>query len=75
MLNLRDTEGGRQILTADGFTGESILLDWVCVAHLIKSFTGNYPLTICEITDEGVNAYEIYVNAINDYFRQYRKDK
>jgi DNA-binding transcriptional ArsR family regulator len=40
-----------------------------------KSFKGNYPLTTCEITEKGINAYEIYVNSIDDYFKQYKNDK
>ena len=40
-----------------------------------KSFKGNYPLTTCEITEKGIHAYEIYVNAIDDYFKPFRNDK
>ena len=40
-----------------------------------KTFKGNYPLTTCEITEEGVNAYEIYVNSIDEYFKQFKTDK
>lgn len=39
-----------------------------------KSFKGNYPLTTCEITEKGVDAYEIYVNSIDEYFKQYKRD-
>ncbi len=41
--------------------------------EVIKSFKGNYPLTTCSITEKGINAYEVYVNAIDDYFKQYKK--
>jgi DNA-binding transcriptional ArsR family regulator len=34
-----------------------------------KSLKGNYPLTICSITQKGIEAYEIYINAISDYFK------
>ena len=34
-----------------------------------KTFKGNYPLTTCEITDEGVDAYENYINSIDEYFK------
>lgn len=34
-----------------------------------KSLKGNYPLTICNITDKGIAAYETYVNAISEYFK------
>lgn len=40
-----------------------------------KSFKGNYPLTTCEITEEGVNSYETYVNSIDEYFKQFKNDK
>ena len=34
-----------------------------------KSFRGNYPLTTCEITEKGVDAFEQYVRAISEYLR------
>jgi len=34
-----------------------------------KSVKGNYPLTTCNITQKGVEAYEIYINSISEYFR------
>jgi DNA-binding transcriptional ArsR family regulator len=40
-----------------------------------KSFKGNYPLTTCQITEKGVNAYETYVNSIDEYFKQFKNDK
>lgn len=40
-----------------------------------KSFRGNYPLTTCEISEEGVNAYELYVNSINEYFKHFKSKK
>jgi DNA-binding transcriptional ArsR family regulator len=40
-----------------------------------KSFKGNYPLTICEITQKGIDAYEVYVNAINEYFKEFKTNK
>ena len=39
-----------------------------------KSFKGNYPLTTCEITEKGINAYEIYVNSIDEYFNQFKNN-
>ncbi len=33
-----------------------------------KSFRNNYPLTTCHITQEGVKAFETYVDAISGYF-------
>lgn len=40
-----------------------------------KTFKGNYPLTTCAITDEGVDAYETYINSIDEYFKQFKNDK
>lgn len=37
-----------------------------------KSFKGSYPLTTCSVTQKGVNAYELYVNTIDDYFKPYK---
>lgn len=34
-----------------------------------KSSKGNYPLTICNITDKGIASYETYVDAISGYFK------
>lgn len=42
---------------------------------VIKSFKGNYPLTTCEITENGVNAYENYVHSIDEYFKQFKNEK
>lgn len=35
-----------------------------------KSTKGNYPLTLCQITKEGITAYEKYVHSISEYFRK-----
>jgi predicted transcriptional regulator len=35
-----------------------------------KSFRKNYPLTTCNITTKGVEAFEKYVNALQGYLRQ-----
>lgn len=40
-----------------------------------KTFKGNYPLTICEITEKGVNAYEAYVNTIEEYLKEFKNKK
>lgn len=34
-----------------------------------KSLKGNYPLTICNITDKCVDFFEVYVNSISSYFK------
>ena len=35
--------------------------------EITKQFKGNYPLTICKITSEGLLAFEQFINAINSY--------
>lgn len=35
-----------------------------------KSFRGNYPLTTCEITGKGAEAFEKYIEAISDYLNK-----
>jgi DNA-binding transcriptional ArsR family regulator len=40
-----------------------------------KSFKGNYPRTTCKITEEGISAYESYVNALEDYFKGFKRNK
>ncbi len=35
-----------------------------------KSFRNNYPLTTLKITEIGINAYENYIDAMNDYFNK-----
>lgn len=39
-----------------------------------KSFRNNYPLTTVKITEKGMLAYEEYVEAISDYFRNLNKE-
>jgi len=40
---------------------------------IVKSFKGKYPLTTCSLTQKGINAYEKYVNAIDEYFKEFKK--
>jgi DNA-binding transcriptional ArsR family regulator len=35
-----------------------------------KQFKDNYPLTICKITQEGVQAFENYVKALQSYMHK-----
>ena len=37
-----------------------------------KSFKGNYPLTECEITQKGIDAFETYINSIEEYFNKFK---
>ena len=34
---------------------------------VIKQFNKNYPQTICKITDRGIDAFELYVKALQTY--------
>ncbi len=34
---------------------------------VVKQFKENYPQTICKITAKGIEAFEIYVNALQSY--------
>lgn len=36
---------------------------------IVKMAKGNYPLTVCSITEKGIDAYEKYVEAISGYFK------
>ena len=40
-----------------------------------KSFRGNYPLTTCEISNKGIDAYDVYVDSISSYFEAFKKNK
>jgi len=35
--------------------------------EVTKQFSNNYPQTICKVTPVGVNAFEIYVKALQSY--------
>lgn len=37
---------------------------------VVKQFKDNYPQTICKITSKGINAFEQYVKALNEYIRK-----
>jgi DNA-binding transcriptional ArsR family regulator len=38
--------------------------------EVTKQFKDNYPLTICKITQQGVQAFEDYVNALQTYMHK-----
>ena len=37
---------------------------------VVKSFRNNYPLTTLKITQKGIEAYELYIDSITEYFIQ-----
>jgi DNA-binding transcriptional ArsR family regulator len=43
--------------------------------NVVKSFKGNYPHTTCSITEKGIDAYEKYVNAMDEYFQKFKDEK
>jgi len=54
----------------------SFQLNKLCEAEYIeikKTSKGNYPLTICSISEKGMDAYEAYVNSISEYFSASRR--
>jgi DNA-binding transcriptional ArsR family regulator len=36
---------------------------------VVKQFKDNYPQTICKITQKGIEAFEQYVKALNEYIK------
>ncbi len=40
--------------------------------EVTKTKKGNYPLTLCNLTEEGVKAYSKYVDDIESYFKAFR---
>lgn len=43
--------------------------------EIMKTSKKNYPLTVCNITTKGLDAYEVYVTAINEYFKEFKNNK
>lgn len=39
-----------------------------------KSFRNNYPLTTCKVTTNGIEAFEKYVEALQDYLKVKKQD-
>ena len=37
---------------------------------VVKQFKNNYPQTICRITQKGVEAFELYVQTLNEYINK-----
>jgi len=37
--------------------------------EVLKQFKDNYPLTTCKITPKGIEAFENYVKALQDYLK------
>lgn len=35
-----------------------------------KTYKNNYPLTLCKITPRGVEAFDVFYNDLNTYFKQ-----
>ncbi len=39
-----------------------------------KSFRNNYPLTTCKVSPKGIDAFEKYVEALQDYLKVKKPD-
>lgn len=37
---------------------------------VVKQFKDNYPQTMCKVTSKGIEAFEAYVKALNDYINK-----
>ncbi|MER3465238.1 MAG: transcriptional regulator [Chitinophagaceae bacterium] len=37
---------------------------------VVKQFKDNYPQTICKITANGINAFELYVKTLEEYIKK-----
>ncbi|MEQ1554172.1 MAG: transcriptional regulator [Ferruginibacter sp.] len=55
--------------TAGNLSVQIAKLKDVNYIEVIKQFKDNYPLTICKITQVGVQAFEEYVAALQSYTR------
>ena len=38
--------------------------------EMTKGYKGNYPLTTCAITKAGINAFEEYVDSLQEYIKK-----
>jgi len=79
LMNVKSAEFGFLLENIDTTKGNlSFQLTKLKEAEYIKikkSFKGNYPLTTCEVTQKGIDAYEIYVNSIDEYFKEFKNSK
>jgi DNA-binding transcriptional ArsR family regulator len=37
---------------------------------VVKQFKDNYPQTTCKVTSKGIEAFELYVKALNEYIKK-----
>jgi len=37
---------------------------------VVKQFKDNYPQTICKVTSQGIDAFELYVKSLQDYIKK-----
>jgi DNA-binding transcriptional ArsR family regulator len=79
LMNVKSAEFGFLLENIDTTKGNlSFQLTKLKEAEYIeikKSFKGNYPLTTCEVTQKGIDAYEIYVESIDEYFKEFKNNK
>lgn len=55
--------------TAGNLSVQIQKLKEVGYVDVTKQFKDNYPLTTCKITKKGINAFEDYVNTLQQYLR------
>lgn len=60
---LKDKTGA----TAGNLSAQLEKLKQAGYVDIKKSFRNNYPLTTCKISKKGVQAFEVYVNALKGY--------
>jgi DNA-binding transcriptional ArsR family regulator len=71
LLSVKEAEFGflkeKTNATAGNLSVQISKLKEAGYVEVSKQFKDNYPLTICKITQEGVKAFEDYVNALQSY--------
>jgi DNA-binding transcriptional ArsR family regulator len=74
LISVREAEFGflkeKTNATAGNLSVQISKLKEAGYVEVSKQFKDNYPLTICKITQEGVQAFENYVNALQSYTHQ-----
>ncbi len=58
---------GKIKITAGNLSIQLSKLRGAGLIEITKQFKGNYPLTICKITPEGLLAFEQFIDSINSY--------
>jgi predicted transcriptional regulator len=74
LISLEEADFNYLKKTTDATGGNlSVQINKLKDAHYItveKKFKDNYPLTICKITPQGIEAFEEYVKCLSDYINK-----